>query len=390
MSKIVFHHNDRPTVGIELELGLVDAQTMALTSAYGLLNARLTADGHQNADATRYKPELMQCVLEINTDICETIGEAQRDLAEKISIVQSASDALGLRLWWGATHPFSQWSDQRITPDERYLQLVSLLQEMARRLVTFGLHVHVGVDSGDKAVMICDRIMQHLPTLLALSVSSPFWEGRATGLQSHRSKIMEGLPTAGLPTLMRNWSEYVWLVNHMVDTGFINTIREIWWDVRPHHKFGTVEVRICDMPANLQDTLAIASFIQCLVKFLSDEIDQGTYQHDSHPMMVQQNKWRAARFGNQAMLVDSYSYQVVPVSRAVDEMVQKLRPTATELCCESYLNHCVDLANQPSAAQRQLDILSETGDPLEIVRRITEAARVAERETGEHRSEVGV
>jgi carboxylate-amine ligase len=188
---------------------------------------------------------------------------------------------------------------------------------------------------------------------------------------------MEGLPTAGLPTVMRNWSEYVWLVNHMIDTGFINTIREIWWDVRPHHAFGTVEVRICDMPANLTDTLAIAAFIQCLVKALSDQIDQGTYQHDSHPMMVQQNKWRAARFGNQAMLVDTYTYQVAPVTRVVDEMVQKLRPTAAELCCEKYLDHCVHLANQPSAAQRQLDILAETNDPCEIVRQLTEAARVA-------------
>ena len=173
----------------------------------------------------------------------------------RLTIVEAACDALGLRLWWGATHPFSSWQDQRITPDGRYLQLVNLLQEMARRLVTFGLHVHVGVDSGDKAVMICDRIMRHLPTLLALSVSSPFWEGRKTGLHSHRSKVMEGLPTAGLPTQMRNWSEYVWLVNHMIDTGFINTVREIWWDVRPHHGFGTVEVRVCDMPATLTDTL---------------------------------------------------------------------------------------------------------------------------------------
>ena len=376
MTKIDFHHNDRPTVGIELELGLVDGETMALASAYGLINARLTAEGHQDADATQYKPELMQCVLEINTDVCETIGEADRDLTEKLRIVQAASDALGLRLWWGATHPFSQWGDQQITPDDRYLQLVSLLQDMARRLVTFGLHVHVGVDSGDKAVMICDRIMRHLPTLLALSVSSPFWEGRNTGLHSHRSKIMEGLPTAGLPTLMRNWSEYVWLVNHMVDTGFINTIREIWWDVRPHHKFGTVEVRICDMPANLTDTLAIAALIQCLVKYLSDEIDQGTYQHDSHPMMVQQNKWRAARFGNRAILVDTYTHQTAPVAQVVDEMVTHLRPTAVELCCEDYLNHCVDMSREPSAAQRQLDILADTGDPREVVRRLIEAARV--------------
>jgi glutamate---cysteine ligase / carboxylate-amine ligase len=388
MSKIDFHHNDRPTVGIELELGLVDAETMALSSSYGLLSARLTAEGHQDADATRYKPELMQCVLEINTDICETIADAERDLTEKLKIVEAASDALGLRLWWGATHPFSQWSDQRITPDARYLQLVSLLQEMARRLVTFGLHVHVGVDSGDKAVMICDRIMRHLPTLLALSVSSPFWEGRNTGLHSHRSKIMEGLPTAGLPTLMRNWSEYVWLVNHMVGTGFINTIRELWWDVRPHHNFGTVEVRICDMPGNLADVLAIASLVQCLVKTLSDEIDQGTYQHDSHPMMVQQNKWRATRFGNRATLVDTYSYEVASVEQMVDRLATMLRPTAAELCCENYLNHCLVMAQSPSAAQRQLDIKAETNDPREVVRRLTQAARVSPEGTGGERSKL--
>jgi carboxylate-amine ligase len=382
MPPIDFHRNDRPTVGIELELGLVDAQTLALSSAYGLMSARLTAEGHQDADATQYKPELMQCVLEINTGVCETIADAELDLTEKLTIVERAADSLGLRLWWGATHPFSQWSDQRITPDDRYLQLVSLLQEMARRLVTFGLHVHVGVDSGDKAVMICDRIMRHLPTLLALSVSSPFWEGRATGLQSHRSKIMEGLPTAGLPTLMRNWSEYVWLVNHMIDTGFINTIREIWWDVRPHHNFGTVEVRICDMPGNLTDTLAIAAFVQCLVKALSDEIDHGTYQHDCHPIMVQQNKWRAARFGNQAMLVDTYTYEVSPTVEVVEGMVEQLRPMANKLGCESYLEHCNTLAQSPSAAQRQLDILTATNDPLEIVRQLTDASRVSEPAAG--------
>jgi carboxylate-amine ligase len=377
MAKIDFRRNDRPTVGVELELGLVDAQTMALSSAYGLLSARLTADGHQDDESGHFKPELMQCVLEINTDVCDTIAEAERDLRGKIAIVEPACDALGLRLWWGATHPFSSWQEQRITPDGRYLQLVNLLQEMARRLVTFGLHVHVGVDSGDKAVMICDRIMRHLPTLLALSVSSPFWEGRRTGLHSHRSKVMEGLPTAGLPTLMRNWSEYVWLVNHMIDTGFINTIREIWWDVRPHHNFGTVEVRVCDMPGNLTDTLAIAALVQCLVKALSNEIDNGTYQHDSHPMMVQQNKWRAARFGNQANLVDTNTYQVASLSRTVERLLEMLEPTATELGCSSYLTHCQMMAEQPSAAQRQLDLADETNDPREVVRRLTEESRIS-------------
>jgi glutamate---cysteine ligase / carboxylate-amine ligase len=376
MAKIDFCHNDRPTVGIEIELGLVDESTMELTSAYGRLESRLKADGHHDGESGHFKPELMQCVLEINTDVCETVSDAERDLRQKIAIVQSAADALGLRLWWGATHPFSLWRDQRITPDERYLQLVNSLQEMARRLITFGLHVHVGVDTGDKAVMICERIMRHLPTLLALSVSSPFWEGRITGLHSHRSKVMEGLPTAGLPTVMRNWSEYVWLVNHMIDTGFINTIREIWWDVRPHHNFGTVEVRVCDMPGNLEDTLAIAALIQCLVKALSDEIDNGTYQHDSHPMMVQQNKWRASRFGNKANLVDTYTYRSDAVSRVVQRLAEDLRATAEELGVAGYLQHCVKMADSPSAAQRQIDLLSEINDPTQVVRQLTEESRI--------------
>jgi carboxylate-amine ligase len=161
MAKIDFRRNERPTVGIEIELGLLDAETYALASEYGLLIARLTAGGHQSEEQSNFKPELMQCVLEINTDVCETVTDAERDLRGKIATVESACDELGLRLWWGGTHPFSLWQDQRITPDERYLKLVNLLQEMAKRLVTFGLHVHVGVESGDKAVMICGAVSQH-------------------------------------------------------------------------------------------------------------------------------------------------------------------------------------------------------------------------------------
>jgi carboxylate-amine ligase len=318
----------------------------------------------------------MQCCVEIITGVCDTVADAEADLRAKIAQVEALGDEMGLCLWWGATHPFSQWADQKVTPDERYAQLVNLLQEMARRLVTFGLHVHVGVDTGDKAVMVCDRIMQHLPVMLALSCSSPFWENRDTGLQSHRSKIMEGLPTAGLPTLMRNWSEYVWLVNHMVETGFINTIREIWWDVRPHHNFGTVEVRVCDMPGNLEDTLAITALIQCLVKGLSDDIDQGAYQHDCHPMMVRQNKWRAARFGVKAELVDSYTYEVRPIPVIMEGLVKRLRPEADELGCWPYLEHCLTMANQHSWADRQREILRETGESSEVVRVLNEQSRL--------------
>lgn len=371
MGRIEFSCNVRPTIGIELELALVDADTMALSSSIEHVLDQLPRE-----DTTPFKQELMQCCVEINTDVCETIAQAEQDLRRRIAQLESVADRLGLAVWWGATHPFSLWRDQRVTPNERYHALVNLLQEMARRLVTFGLHIHIGVDSGDKAVMICDRVMQYLPTLLAISCSSPFWENRITGLQSHRSKIMEGLPTAGMPTLMRNWSEYVWLVNHMVDTGFINTMREIWWDVRPHHKFGTVELRVCDMPGTLNDVLAIAALAQCLVQTLSLDIDEGAYQHDCHPMMVRQNKWRACRFGNQAHLVNSYTYEVQPVAAIVRRLVERMRDLAQDLGCEPYLLDAIRLTRDPTWADRQLAIYQETGDATEVVRRLSRISRV--------------
>jgi carboxylate-amine ligase len=205
MTVISFQPNRRPTLGIEIELGLIDAESMELSNSFARLVEILPEQGRD-----RFKAELMQSVIEINTDVCESVKDAERELRGRIGVVESAADSLGLALWWGGLHPFSLCRDQRVTPEDRYEKLVELLQELARRLVTFGLHVHVGVDTGDKAVMICDRILRHLPTLLALSASSPFWEGQPTGLKSYRSKVMESLPTAGMPPLMRNWSEYVW------------------------------------------------------------------------------------------------------------------------------------------------------------------------------------
>ncbi len=373
MQTLKFHSNPKPTLGVEIELGIVDSHSMELASRAGELLAALP-DGV----GVSCKPELMQCCIEINSDVGHTVAEIARDLRKKIVEVERAADRLDLGLWWGATHPFSQWMDQQVTPNARYEWLVEQLQEMARRLITFGLHVHVGVDSGDKAVMICDRIMQYLPVLLALSTSSPYWEGRDTGLQSYRSKIMEGLPTAGLPTLMRNWSEYLWIVNHLIETGFIHSIREIWWDVRPHHAFGTVEVRVCDMPGDLSDVLSLTALTQCLIKALSDTIDQGAYQHDCHPMMVRQNKWRACRYGNQARLVDSYTLAQQTLPEITRSLVTRLQPQARELNCQSELGRIQEMAARSSWSQRQRDILRETGDPREIVRRLHKESRVAQ------------
>jgi carboxylate-amine ligase len=359
-----FLMNERPTLGVELELNLVDAQTMALRSAIADVLASVPRD-LQGA----IKPELLQCYLEINTGICRSVDDVRQDLERKIDVVRQAAAHHGLRLFWSATHPFSRWQDQDVTPNDRYLGLIDLLQETARRLVTFGLHVHVGVDTGDKAIMICDRIMQYLPVLLALSVNSPFWQGRRTGLHCQRVKVMETLPTAGLPPLMRNYSEYTWLLNHMVETGFIKTIRELWWDVRPHHNFGTVEVRICDMPPTLRHVLGLTALIQCLVYDLSEEIDRGTYQYDCHPFMVRQNKWRACRFGMEAKLVDPTTFRASPARQIVHSLVDRLAGRAQELDCARYLSDLHDLAEEPTGADRQMRAFEETHDLAEVVRR---------------------
>ena len=372
MSNLEFNVSTRPTLGVEIELALVDADTMALKSANRDILDHLPPDLQQSV-----KPELMQCYLEINTGVCATVAEAEADLRRKIAAVEAAGDAVNTRLFWSATHPFSKWGDQDITPNARYLGLINLLQDTARQLLTFGLHVHVGVDGGDKAIMICDRILRHLPTLLALSCNSPCWEGRATGLHSWRSRIMEGLPTAGLPPFMRNWSEYVWLINHLIDTGYIETIREIWWDVRPHHRFGTVEIRICDIPGSLEDTLALVALVQCLVKDLSDQVDEGTYQHDCHPMLVRQNKWHASRYGLEARLVDSNTHVLKSVPEMVRELAAHLAPVAERLDCRTYLDRVPALAARPTWSQRQMDLLDRTRDPAEVVRRLSAAARLA-------------
>ena len=367
MSHLTFTSSEGPSLGVEIELALVDANSMALRSGCQEILAKLP-DSLRN----EVKPELMQCYIEANSKICQTAAEAEDDLRGKLGAVETIANDLGMRLYWSGTHPFSSWRDQLVTPNERYRSLINLLQDTARQLVTFGLHVHVGVDSGDKAVMLCDRMLRHLPALLALSCNSPFWEGRNTGVSSWRSRVMDGLPTAGLPPLMRNWSEYVWLVNHLVETRYIDSIRELWWDLRPHHNFGTIEIRICDVTGNLKDAIGIAALCQCLVRHLSIQIDQGAYQHDCHPFMIRENKWQAARYGLDAQLVDSNMYRLQSARDVIRELVTELRPLGEELDCAAYLDHVLEMADRPNGSQPQAELFDELNDPAEVVRRMTE------------------
>ena len=235
-----FHRNDWPTLGVEVELQLVDAESMALRSAIADVLAHLPGDLHASA-----KTEWVQSCVEITSDACRSVAEVGEDLSRKIRAVERAADRCGTRLLWAASHPFSHWRDQDITPDERYAGLVETHQIAVVRHVVFGLHVHVGVDSGDKAVVIGDRLQRHLPLLLALSVNSPYWCGRPTGLHSRRTQVLEGSPFGGPPPRMRSWGDYLATLDRLFTAGFIHSVKDLWWDLRPNPVYGTVECHGC-------------------------------------------------------------------------------------------------------------------------------------------------
>jgi carboxylate-amine ligase len=371
MSDEQFHRNEWPTLGVEVELQLVDAETMALRSAIGGVMARLPAGLLDSV-----KPEFMQCYVEIDTGVCRTVADVEADLAGKIRGVEQAAARCGVRLFWAATHPFSRWQDQQITPNDRYFKLAEQLRETVIRPVTFGLHVHVGVESGDKAILIGDRIVRHLPVLLALSANSPFWHGRLTGHHAHRIEVLEGFPTGGLPPKMRSWDEYSELVDRLQAAGFIESRRELWWDVRPNAANGTVEVRICDMPPDLPGVLGLTALIQCLVRDLSVEIDRGIGAPDWHPLMVRQNRWRACRFGLGANLVDAHTLETVPARRSAESLVRRLRTVAGDLGCAGHLEHAQEMAAGPTGSELQIGLFQETDDLSEVVRRLVEGTQL--------------
>ena len=368
---IAFNPNRSFTLGVELELQLVDAESLALANEASAILARVPAKW-----AEKIKPEFMQCYCEINTDVCQTVGEVERDLTDKLLWAQGVAGELGLRFVWAGAHPFSRWDDQKVSHGDRYAWLLDAMQDIARRMLVFGLHVHVGVDSGDKVIQMCDRLLRHLPIMLAMSANSPMWCGRVTGMRSYRSKIIEALPNAGLPVTMRNWSEYVWIVNHLISTKFISSQREIWWDVRPHAGFGTIEVRVFDMPMNLKHTLGFVALTQSLIAALSDQIDRGAYLYDCHPMIAQQNKWRAARYGMEATFVDPDTMKAVAAMDAAQRLIDFCMPYADRLGCAADLAHLYDIVEHGTGARRQLEIHRHTADTREVVKYLIRQAEL--------------
>jgi carboxylate-amine ligase len=360
---IQFNSSPTHTLGVEIELGVVDRDTLGLVPRAAGILERVPEQWSECV-----KPEFMQGYLEFNTGVCNTVEDVRRDLSEKLEWGYGEAAKSNSTFLWSGTHPFSRWDEQSLTPDDRYQWLMETMQYVARRIVCFGLHVHVGVDGGDKAIQMCDRMMRHLPVMLALSANSPMWNGQDTGLASYRSKVMESLPTAGLPETMRNWSEYNWLIDHLQSTDFIHSSREIWWDVRPVPRFGTVEVRIMDTPMTMRQLLGLVALVQCVTAGISAEIDRGAYLTDCHPMIARQNKWHAVRYGLDATLVDPDTMLAASARQMARRTLDLCRPVADHLGCATELGYCEEILQSGTGAQRQRQVLTKTSDSAEVVR----------------------
>ncbi|CAN5508316.1 glutamate--cysteine ligase [soil metagenome] len=363
---IAFHSSPGPSLGVELELELVDRATRELVSAASDILAELGV-GHPGGTHPKAKHELFECTIEVITGVCATVAEARADLEATLAEVGAAARARNLFVLCAGTHPISDWRDQRISPDPRYATLVREMAWMAERLLIFGVHFHVGVRSPEKAVAIANALSDHLPLFLALSASSPYWHGHDTGLASSRSKVFEGLPTAGLPEQLVNWQEFEQFMATLVSSEAIGTIRDVWWDIRPHPDFGTVELRMCDGIPSLAEVTALAALAQCLVEWLDGRIDQDEPVVPLREWIIRQNKWRAARHGLDADLIVDERGACRPLRATVADLVEELGPTALRLGCAHELAGVLGILDDGASYQRQRAVVAEGGALTDVV-----------------------
>jgi glutamate---cysteine ligase / carboxylate-amine ligase len=365
-SSIEFNSSVRSSLGVEWELQLVDLESRELVAAAdGVLEA--LGAGHPGGEHPKAKHELLQSTIEIITGICQNVDEAQADLAATLAEVQSAAAERGVGVLCAGTHPFTDWQTQLVSDNERYHQLMQTMQWLARRLQIFGVHVHVGVRDRDKAMPILNALTTYIPHLLALSASSPFWVGADTGLASARCKVFEALPTAGLPYQLRDWTEFEGYLQTLVNTRTIETIREVWWDIRPHPGFGTVELRVFDGLPTLTEIGVVAALSQCLVERFDDELDRGLALPFPKGWVVRENKWRAARYGLEAEIIVDNDDHTAPLRASLAQLVVELMPYAERLGCAHHLDNVERLLTVGSSYQRQRRVADGGPDLTPVV-----------------------
>ena len=356
---------ERPSlsIGIEEEYQTIDPVTRDLRSH---IHAEIVQKG-KTLLAERVKPEMHQSVVEIGTGVCRNIQEAKEEIRAIRQQMIVLARQNGLRLAAVGTHPFAEWREQEIYPDERYHTIVEDLRMVARANLIFGLHVHVGVEDREVAIQLMNGARYFLPHLLALSASSPFWLGMDTGLRSYRCKVFDKFPRTNIPDLYQSWSEFENYVNLLIRTNCIDNAKKIWWDIRPHPYFPTLEFRVCDMTMRLEETIAIAALCQAIIAKLYKLHERNLSFRYYQRSLIMENKWRAARYGLEGKLIDFGKQAEVPERVLIGELLEFVSDVVDELGSAEEIAYIRQILEHGNGADRQLRVFAETGDLKKVV-----------------------
>ena len=378
----VLDHNfgagDQYTLGVEEEYMLLDGESFDLVQ-----HVDTVLSAARNGELTdRIGPELMQSVVEISTPVCKSVADVDTELRKLRGLVSGIAGERGMRVGSAGTHPFSLFERQRITARDRYRNLVDQLQYVARRELIFGLHIHVAVDDPEKAIKVTSALLLHLPDFLALSGNSPFWRGEATGLASSRQMVFAAFPRSGPPPRFRDYADYAEVVGQLEKTGCIADYTHIWWDIRLHPRFGTIEVRVMDAVTRVEETVALTAYVQALVKHYAERFESGAELPSFHRILISENKWLGARYGLEAPVMDLATGRRnrVPIAQLVRRTLRDIEPHARELGAERELEGVKDILAKGNGADRQLRVFNANRDIVEVASEIadaTEAATVA-------------
>jgi len=360
---IKFNSSSEPTIGVEIELQLVDKKNLNLKNISSKILAEVNEEFSNNI-----KCELIESMIEINTNICSNIKEVENDIIKILNHLDEILKNHETEINCTSLHPFAIGKNQIVTDNLRYKRIMNDLQMVGKRFISQGLHVHIGIDNPEIAIKVNNALRVYLPLLLSLSNSSPYFEGEDTGLHSYRTKLFEALPLAGMPDYLHNWNQFENLTKQLEGAGIINSVKDLWWDIRPHPGFGTVEIRVCDIPISYKEIIALVSLIQALVVTL---IKLEPYQ-DTHIQILQSNKWQAARYGLEGVFVDPKTFKKLSMRKAIEDLFILVEPAIVSLGSKKYRTILEEILISGTGSKKQRNLYSNSKNFLHMLKNLKE------------------
>ena len=363
----------RFTIGVEEEFQIIDPDTLELRSHVVQLLSAAASRGLGD----QVKQEMHQSIVETGTKICENVSELRLEMHRTRSELVSAAESTGLQVAAAGTHPFSSWIDQVISPGERYQNIVEEMGQLARSLLIFGMHIHVAMPDKQTTIDIMNMVRYFVPHLLALSTSSPFWMGRNTGLKSFRTTVFRRFPRTGIPEQFDSWSAYEQYVNLLIRLNCIDNGKKIWWDVRPHPTYGTLEFRMFDTTTKVEEAVAIAALTQAIVVKLHRLYTGNMGWRMYHRALIEENKWRAARYGIEGKMIDFGKEEEVPMRALIPELLELVDDVLDDLGSRGAVEYIHTILNEGTSAERQIRVFQQTGDLKDVVRHLVRETRAS-------------